>query len=185
MRVALTRERIVGDAWDGGGRWRAGEIEDYQLVLPRAAAGASESAAALIATICPPSIDVPSGVLMQRTGCRLVNLGGDGAAELRLTPTKGDATLVPDRFGRLDLRAGAEQTVPLVLVRGEDEGTWRYQTGQQLDAQVADGTVCSAHRPLTAHSPSCPPTTNRCFTSTATPTTSPSTTSRRPRVRLR
>ena len=141
MRVALTRERIVGDAWDGGGRWLAGEIEDYQLALPRAGGGASEAAAALIATICPSSIAVPSGALMQRTGCRLVNLGGDGAAELRLTPTKGDATLVPDRIGRLDLRAGAEQTVSLVLIRGEDEATWRYQTGRQLDTQVTNGTV--------------------------------------------
>ena len=141
MRVALTRERIVGDAWDGGGRWHAGEIEDYQLQLPRAGGGASEAAAPLIATICPSSVDVLSGALMQRTGCRLVNLGGDGAAELRLTRAKGDATLVPGRIGRLDLRAGAEQTVPLVLIRGEDEGTWRYRTGRQLDAQVADGTV--------------------------------------------
>ena len=140
MRVALTRERIVGDAWDGGGRWLAGEIEDYQVALPRAA-GASEAAAPLIATICPASVDVPSGALMQRTGCRMVNLGGDGASELRLTRATGDATLVPNRIGRLDLRAGTQQTVPLVLIRGEDEGAWRYETGQQLDAQVADGTV--------------------------------------------
>lgn len=141
MRVALTRERIVGDAWDGGGRWQAGEIEDYQLALPRAAAGASDVAAPLVATLCPDSVDVPSGALMQRTACRLVNLGGDGAAELRLTRTKGSAALVPDRIGRLDLRAGTEQTIPLVLIRGTDESTWRYQTGQQLDAQVAAGTV--------------------------------------------
>ncbi len=141
MRVALTRERIVGDAWDGGGRWQAGEIEDYQLALPRAAGGVSAVAAPLVATLCPDSVDVPSGALMRRTACRLVNLGGDGAAELRLTRTKGSAALVPDRIGRLDLRAGTEQTVPLVLIRGTDEGTWRYQTGQQLDAQVADGTV--------------------------------------------
>ena len=141
MRVALTRERIVGDAWDGGGRWQAGEIEDYQLELPRAGGGASQTPAPLIATICPSSIDVPSGVLMQRTGCRLVNLGGDGAAELRLTRARGSAALVPDRIGRLDLRAGTEQAVPLVLIRGASEGTWRYRTGQQLDAQVADGTI--------------------------------------------
>jgi len=141
MRVALTRERIVGDAWDGGGRWQAGEVEDYQLALPRAAAGAGEAAVPLVATICPSSVDVPSGALMQRTGCRLVNLGGDGATELRLTRTRGDATLLPDRIGRLDLRAGTELNVPLVLIRGEAQGTWRYQTGQQLDAQVAAGTV--------------------------------------------
>ena len=140
MRVALMRERIVGDAWDGGGRWLAGEIEDYQLALPRAG-GASEAAAPLIATICPASVDVLGGALMQRTGCRLLNLGGDGASELRLTRTVGDATLVPDRVGRLDLRAGAEQAVALVLVRGEDQGTWRYQTGRQLETQVSDGTV--------------------------------------------
>ena len=141
MRVALTRERIVGDAWDGGGHWQAGEIEDYQLELPRAAGGASETPAPLIATNCPSSIDVPTGALMQRTGCRLVNLGGDGAAELRFTRTRGDAALVPARIGRLDLRAGTSQAVPLVLVRGADAGTWRYQTGQRLDSRVADGTV--------------------------------------------
>ena len=141
MRVALTRERIVGDAWDGGGRWQAGEIEDYQLVLPRAAGGASDAAAPLIATICPSSVDVPSGALMHRTGCRLVNLGGDGASELRLLPVTGDASLVPDRIGRLDLRAGAEQAIPLVIVRGEEEGRWRYRTGQELEAEVAEGLV--------------------------------------------
>lgn len=141
MRVALTRERIVGDAWDGGGRWQAGEIEDYQLVLPRAGGGASEAAAPLIATICPSSVDVTSGTLMQRMGCRLVNLGGDGASELRLTRATGDASLIPDRIGRLDLRAGTEQAIPLVIVRGEDEGRWRYQTGQRLEGEVADGSV--------------------------------------------
>ena len=141
MRVALTRERIVGDAWDGGGRWQAGEIEDYQLELPRAGGGAGESAAPLIATICPPRVDVPAGALMLRTGCRLVNLGGDGASELRLVRADGDASLVPDRVGRLDLRAGAGQDIPLVLVRGEDEGTWRYRAGNRLAAQVADGVV--------------------------------------------
>lgn len=141
MRVALTRERIVGDAWDGGGRWQAGEIEDYQLALPRAGGGASEAAAPLIATLCPSSVDVLSGALMQRTSCRLVNLGGDGASELRLTRAKGDAALVPDRIGRLDLRAGTGQTVPLILIRGEQEGTWRYQTGQDMEGQVVDGSV--------------------------------------------
>lgn len=140
MRVALTRERIVGDAWDGGGRWKAGEIEDYQLALPRTG-GASESAAPLIATICPSSVDVPSGTLMQRTGCRLVNLGGDGASELRLVRAAGDGGLVPDRIGRLDLRAGTEQAIPLVIIRGQNEGRWRYQTGQALEPQVADGSV--------------------------------------------
>jgi hypothetical protein len=148
MRVALTRERIVGDAWDGGGRWQAGEIEDYQLALPRAVGGASEAPAPLIATICPTRVEVPSGAIMQRTGCRLVNLGGDGAAELRLTRARGDTTLVPDRVSRLDLRAGSEQSIPLVLVRGEGEGTWRYQTGQKLDAQVTDGTVLVGARPV-------------------------------------
>lgn len=141
MRVALTRERIVGDAWDGGGRWQAGEIEDYQLVLPRAGGGASQAAAPLIATICPSSVDVPGGALMQRTGCRLVNLGGDGASELRLARVTGDARLIPDRVGRLDVRAGAEQVIPLVIVRGAAEGRWRYQTGQQLEAEVVDGSV--------------------------------------------
>ena len=140
MRVALTRERIVGDAWDGGGRWQAGEIEDYQLALPRTS-DASQSAVPLIATICPSSVDVPSGALMQRTGCRLVNLGGDGASELRLVRAGGDAGLVPDRIGRLDLRAGTEQAIPLVLIRGENEGRWRYQTGRALEPQVANGSV--------------------------------------------
>ncbi|MYD94812.1 MAG: hypothetical protein F4Y02_14220 [Chloroflexi bacterium] len=140
MRVALTRERIVGDAWDGGGRWQAGEIEDYQLALPRTG-GASESAAPLIATICPSSVDVPSGALMQRTSCRLVNLGGDGASELRLVRAAGDASLVPDRIGRLDLRAGTEEAIPLVIIRGENEGRWRFQTGQTLESEVADGLV--------------------------------------------
>ncbi len=140
MRVALTRERIVGDAWDGGGRWQAGEIEDYQLALPRTS-DASESAAPLIATICPSSVDMPGEALMQRTGCRLVNLGGDGVSELRLVRAAGDASLVPDRIGRLDLRAGTEQAVPLVVIRGENEGRWRYQTGRALEPQVADGSV--------------------------------------------
>lgn len=140
MRVALTRERIVGDAWDGGGRWQAGEIEDYQLALPRAG-DATESAVPLIATICPASVDVPNGVLMQRTGCRLVNLGGDGASELRLVRAAGDVSLVPDRVVRLDLRAGTGQAVPLVIIRGEHEGRWRYQTGQALESKVADGSV--------------------------------------------
>ena len=152
MRVALTRERIVGDAWDGGGRWQAGEIEDYQLVLPRASGG-DETAAPLIATICPQSVDVPAGTLMLRTGCRLVNLGGDGAAELRLVRAAGDARLIPDRIARLDLRAGAQQDVPLVLVRGEAESSWRYQTGERLAAQVADGSIMlgsqAVHRTLT------------------------------------
>ena len=141
MRVALTRERIVGDAWDGGGRWEAGEIEDYQLVLPRAGGGAGESAAPLIATICPQRLDIPTGTLMLRTGCQLVNLGGDGASELRLVRAEGDAKVIPDRIGRLDLRAGAEQDIPLVIVRGEDEGKWRYRTGERLAAQVVDGSV--------------------------------------------
>lgn len=140
MRVALTRERIVGDAWDGGGRWRAGEIEDYQLALPRTS-DASESAAPLIATICPSSVDVPGGALMRRTGCRLVNLGGDGASELRLVRDAGDASLVPDRIGRLDLRAGTERAIPLVLIRGQSQARWRYQTGRALDPRVADGSV--------------------------------------------
>ena len=141
MRVALSRERIVGDAWDGGGRWQAGEIEDYQLELPRAATGAGESPAPLIATICPPRVDVPSGALMLRTGCRLVNLGGDGSSELRLVRAQGDARLVPDRVSRLDLRAGVGQDIPLVLVRGENAGEWRYRTGERLAAQVANGSV--------------------------------------------
>ncbi|MCY3748532.1 MAG: GEVED domain-containing protein [Chloroflexi bacterium] len=141
MRVALTRERIVGDAWDGGGGWQAGEIEDYRLALPRTGAGASETAAPLVATICPERVHVPAGTLMLRTGCRLVNLGGDGAAELRLVRAEGDARLVPDRIGRLDLRAGSEQEIPLVLVRGEAAGHWRYQTGERLAAQVTDGSV--------------------------------------------
>ena len=152
MRVALTRERIVGDAWDGGGRWQAGEIEDYQLVLPRAGGGGSETAAPLVATICPQSLDVPSGTLMLRTRCRLVNLGGDGAAELRLVRADGDARLIPDRIGRLDLRAGAQQDIPLVLVRGEAESSWRYQAGERMAGQVAEGSVMlgsqAVHRTL-------------------------------------
>jgi len=110
------------------------------LALPRTG-GASESAAPLIATICPSSVDVPSGALMQRTGCRLVNLGGDGASELRLVRAAGDVGLVPDRIGRLDLRAGTGQAIPLVIIRGEHEGRWRYQTGQELESKVADGSV--------------------------------------------
>ena len=146
MRVALTRERIVGDAWDGGGRWQAGEIEDYQLMLPRASGGASETAAPLVATICPENVDVPAGTLMLRTGCRLVNLGGDGAAELRLVRAGGDARLIPDRIDSLDLRAGVRQDVPLVLIRGEAESSWRYQTGERLAGQVTDGSVVLGSR---------------------------------------
>ena len=146
MRVALTRERIVGDAWDGGGRWSAGEIEDYQLRLPRA--GGGEAAAPLIAAVCPPRVDVPTGTLMLRTACRLTNLGGQGAAELRLVRADGDAGLVPDRIGPLDLRAGVGQDVPLVLIRGRDAAEWRFQTGERLAARIADGSVVLGAQPV-------------------------------------
>ena len=156
MRVALTRERIVGDAWDGGGRWQAGEIEDYQLMLPRASGGASETAAPLVATICPENVDVPAGMLMLRTGCRLVNLGGDGAAELRLVRAGGDARLIPDRIDSLDLRAGVRQDVPLVLIRGEAESQLALPDGRTAGgpgdrwvsrAGIAGGPPHPCHRP--------------------------------------
>ena len=141
MRVALTRQRIVGDAWDGGGRWLAGEIEDYRLALPRAGGAPDASAAPLVAAICPSQVNVPADALMLRSGCRLVNLGGDGAVEPTLERTAGDAGLVPDQIGRLDLRAGAVQDVPFIIVLGEEESAWRYRTGERLASRVADGSV--------------------------------------------
>ncbi len=148
MRVVLSRQRIQTQTWDGGGRWTHGEVEDYQLELPRSSTGGVAGAPlALVAAACPDRIELASGALLARASCRLVNLGGDGVTALRLVRASGGARLTPDRVSGVDLRAGAAREVSLVVVRGERDSEWRYRAGQRVQSRAEGGAVVLGVRP--------------------------------------
>ena len=142
MRVLLTREAIAGNVWDGSGGWAYGEVEDYQVALPRGAgAGLGAEPQAVPVLICPPEVSLEQAVLVAGLTCTVVNLGGDGMLEARFVRASGTSQLLPSRVSLQTLRGGAQHVLTFALVRGEPPGQWRYRTQSQEIGSVAEGGV--------------------------------------------
>ena len=143
MRVLLTREALPGDAWDGSGVWAFGEVEDYQIALPRSAgADAGAEPQAVPALVCPSEVSLEAAVLVVGLTCSVTNLGGDGMLEARFARASGKSQLLPSQVSLETLRAGAQHTLTLALIRDQPPGQWRYRTqSRDIRSDVADGVV--------------------------------------------
>ena len=149
MRVLLTRSRIEGNQWDGGGRWPFGEVEDYRIVLPRLSGNTdSQEPMPLVATICPSVITVPSDVLVARATCGLINLGGDGLSRLSLIRASGKMRITPERTENILLRGGSTREIPLAIVSHQRATEWRYRSGQRIPSKITKGTVVIGLQPV-------------------------------------
>jgi len=149
MRVLLTRSRIEGVRWDGGGRWPFGEVEDYRIELPRLSGNAdAQEPMPLVATICPSTITVPSDVLVARATCGLINLGGDGLSKLSLIRSSGKMRITPDQTENILLRGGSTREIPLAIVSNQRATEWRYRSGDRIPSRITKGTVVIGLEPV-------------------------------------
>ncbi len=127
MRVLLTRDEIDGDRWDGSGSWPFGEIEDYQIALPRKA-GSIAGAAAVPILSCPPTVTLAGHTLIAGFTCTVVNAGADGTFDARIARAFGGSDLLPLDIAPQDLHAGADRILTFAIVRGRIPAQWRYRT---------------------------------------------------------
>ncbi len=149
MRVLLTRSRIEGVRWDGGGRWPFGEVEDYRIELPRLSGNAdAQEPMPLVATICPSTITVPSDVLVARATCGLINLVGDGLSKLSLIRDSGKMRITPDQTENALLRGGSTREIPLAIVNNQRATEWRYRSGERIPSRITKGTVVIGLEPV-------------------------------------
>ena len=136
MRVLLTRGEIDGDRWDGSGSWSFGEVEDYQIALPRRA-GSTAGAAAVPILSCPQTVTLAGATLIASFTCTVMNAGADGTFDARIARAFGESDLLPLDIAPQELRAGANRILTFAIVRGRIPAQWRYRT--QLDS--APGSV--------------------------------------------
>ncbi len=149
MRVLLTRSRIEGTQWDGGGRWPFGEVEDYRIELPRMNGNPdSQEPMPLIATICPSTITVPPDVLVARATCGLINLGGDGLSKLSLIHGSGKMQISPAQTENVLLRGGSTREIPLAIVSNQRAAEWKYRSGERITSKITKGTVVIGLQPV-------------------------------------
>ena len=142
LRAVLSREPILADAWDGRGTFEYGEVEDYQVFLPRAidAAGGAQPVPAATLT-CPQVVDFGAFPVAPLT-CTAANFGGAGAPGWTVQGGSG-GWAVPELALLKSLETGGSAPLNLLAFRGtQDGGLKLIPNAEPSPFEInADGTI--------------------------------------------
>ncbi len=145
LRAVLSREPIRAEVWDGRGTFEHGEVEDYQVFLPRAtdAVGGARPAPALTLT-CPQVVDF-GGFPVAPLTCTAANFGGVGAPGwIVLGGSDGSrGWAVPEVASLGSIESGESAPLNMLAFRGtQDGGLKLIPNAEPTPFEInADGTV--------------------------------------------